>query len=169
MAHLVARAASDGKPCGSIAVAGAGDLSPSGIDRSATATIAFANGVRARVACAINADLESTVTIRGDEGWIEVRSPWLPGWIPGPAVIAVEREGAHQDIEVVADRDPYVIEVEAVAELIHEGTLDPPAMPAVESLANMRTLDRWRDVIGVVYDADEERHAATSRVIEGPV
>ena len=109
----------------------------------------------ARLACSIRANLVSTVAIVGSEGRITVPSPWLPGKIGTEATIVVERWGAEtESIDVPLDADVYTVEVDAVHTSIRAGQRSAATMPWEDSLANMRTLDRWRAAVGLRFADD---------------
>ena len=59
----------------------------------------------------------------------------------------------------------YAIEADHVAENIDRRQASFPGMTWDDSLANMRTLDRWREAIGVEYDA--ERPEALTAPVHG--
>jgi predicted dehydrogenase len=152
MAHLVAAAAMGVDVAEPVDVVGAAVIGTTGVDHSAAATLTFDGGVLARVECSIQANLDSTVRIVGSYGSITVPSPWLPGRIGSTAVIAVQwLSGDADEITVPIETDVYAIEVEAVGEMIRQGSRSPSVMSWDESLANMRTLDRWRAAIGLRY------------------
>jgi hypothetical protein len=74
-----------------------------------------------------------------------------------------------EEIHIDPGEDIYTIEASSVEDFILAGQRSPEVMPWEESLANMRTLDRWRRSIGLTYEADRppvDRHAAAS-VLEG--
>ena len=151
MAHLVA-STSSGRPREASEVTGSGRLGPSGVDLTAAGTVSFEDGPLARMACSIEANLDGAVRIVGSEGRITVPSPWLPGRIGTEARIVLERWGsAPEVIEIPIEADVYTLEVGAVNEFVRKGELDPSVLTWEESLANMRTLDRWRAAIGLRY------------------
>ena len=156
MAHLVA-ASSGGVPVlPSVNVAAAGVLGSTGVDHSTAATLTFEGGVLARVACSIQANLDSSVRIIGSSGRIEVPSPWLPGRINGDARILLQQWGAEPEtIEVKTEADIYTVEADSVNGFVRAGARSSEVMPWEESLANMLTLDRWRSAIGLRYPGDE--------------
>jgi predicted dehydrogenase len=159
LAHLVAAATSGVETAETVDVAGAAYIGKTGVDHSAAATLLFERGVLARVACSIQANLESAVRIYGSEGSITVPSPWLPGRIGSAAEIVVQRQGtAPEVISIPPTPDVYTVEVDAVNRFIRKGERSPAVMTWDESLANMRTLDRWRAAIGLLYE-DVERPA----------
>jgi predicted dehydrogenase len=154
MAHLIAAVAKGEAVAPTVDVVGAVCMGPTGVDHSSAATLTFEGGLIARVACSIQADLDSSVRIYGSEGRITVPSPWLPGRIGTEARIVVERRGEPEVIDIPLEADVYAIEVDAVNDSIRKGERSPTVMPWEESLANMRTLDRWRASIGLRYAND---------------
>ena len=157
MAHLVA-AAWAGSVVEAADVAGAATFDESGVDLTTAVTVVFDSGLIARLACSIQANLDSSVRIVGSEGRMTIPSPWLPGRIGTGARIVLETRGAEAHvIDVPSSGDIYAVEVDAVHALVHAGERNPSVMTWDESLANMRTLDRWRDAIGLRYPALEGR------------
>jgi predicted dehydrogenase len=155
MAHLVAAAAAGLPFVEAGEVAAAGRIGPTGVDHSAAATLVFEGGALARVACSIQANLDSSVRIYGSGGRITVPSPWLPGRIGTEATIVVEGPGAEREvIDVPLEAGVYTIEVDAVNDFVRKGERSPAAMTWEDSLANMRTLDRWRSAIGLRYEGE---------------
>jgi predicted dehydrogenase len=155
MAHLIAAAASGVAVVEPTEVAAAGEIGPTGVDHTTAATLAFPGGPLARVACSIQANLDSSVRIYGSEGRITVPSPWLPGRIGHEATIILERWGDEPErIEVPLEADVYTVEVDAVNDLVRKGERSPTPMTWEDSLANMRTLDRWRSAIGLRYEGE---------------
>ena len=157
MAHVIAATACGGETADSTDVAGAGHIGPStGVDHYAAAVLGYPCGMIARVASAVQVNLESTLRIYGTQGTVTVPSPWLPGRI-GPPVIIVNRYGSGpKKIPVEAGADLYVLEADAVGRLVREGRTSHPLMSWDESLANMATIDRWRAAIGLSYPDDED-------------
>jgi predicted dehydrogenase len=156
MAHLVAAASAGVPSLPTVDVTAAGVLGPTGVDHSTAATLTFEGGVLARVACSIQANLDSSVRIVGSQGRIELPSPWLPGRIGDDSRILHQRWGAEQEtIEVRTEADVYTVEVDAVNDRVRAGVRSSEEMPWEESLANMLTLDRWRSAIGLRYPGDE--------------
>ncbi|HET9725260.1 MAG TPA: Gfo/Idh/MocA family oxidoreductase [Actinomycetota bacterium] len=155
MSHLIAAAATGRAVAPTVDVAGAAHLGPTGVDHSTAATLTFEGGVVARVACSIQANLDSSARIYGSEGRIAVPSPWLPGRIGSEATIVVERWGDEpQVIDIPLVSDVYTVEIDAVNTFVRKGERSSSAMAWDESLENMRTLDRWRAAIGLRYPDD---------------
>jgi predicted dehydrogenase len=149
MAHLVAATAVGSQAVETVDVVGTATVGPTGVDHSATASLVFETGALARVACSIQANLQSDVRIYGSNGRIHVTSPWLPGRIGRGAAIVIERSGAEPEtIDTSVDAGVYTVEADAVIGAILKGEREPAVMPWEDSLANMRTLDRWRAAVG---------------------
>ena len=156
MSHLVAAIANERAVTESIDVAGVARIGSTGVDLTAAATITFEGGLLARVACSIQADLNSSVSIYGSEGRIAVPSPWLPGRIGTEARIFLERKGSGvESIDIPMGADVYTTEVDAVNGSVRNGELNPSVMTWDESLANMQTLDRWRAASGLRHGVHE--------------
>ncbi|HJR98279.1 MAG TPA: Gfo/Idh/MocA family oxidoreductase [Actinomycetota bacterium] len=149
MAHLVAASAVGEPSVEAVDVVGSGTIGPTGVDHSAAASLVFESGALARVACSIEANLQSDARIYGSEGRIHVDSPWLPGRIGRGAEIVVERSGSEPETMASSvEPDVYTVEADAVNAAILKGDRDPAMMPWEDSVANMRTLDRWRAEVG---------------------
>ncbi len=153
MARLLAGAAAGAAFADPVAVTGGARLHPDeGTDLHAAATLRFAGGVLAQVACGVSLELENVVRVFGSEGWILVREPWFAAGEKGMTRIELHRRGrAPEAIEVAADRGLYVYEAEAFAAAVRAGRREVPAMGWADTLGNMATLDAWRAAAGVVY------------------
>jgi predicted dehydrogenase len=150
MAHLIAAAASGAQAVPALDVVAAGSIGPTGVDLSTAASLTFGNGLLARVACSLQANLQNSVRVFGSKGWIEVGSPWLPGWYGPEPSIRLERWGAAPElIEIAADKNVYQFEVDEVSQMFRRGERSPAVMRWEDSVANMTTLDRWRSAIGL--------------------
>ena len=126
------------------------------VDEYASATLLFDGDIVAEVSCAVRLVVGSEVRIYGTEGHIVVPEPWFcSGREGGTSHIEVHRaDGEPERVEVATDRWLYAIEADHVAENIDRREASFPGMTWEDSLANMRTLDRWRAAIGVEYDAE---------------
>jgi predicted dehydrogenase len=155
MSHLVAAAAAGVDAVDTLDVVAGASFGPTGVDLSSAATLVFPGDVLARVACSIRANLDGSVRIDGSRGRITLPSPWLPGRIGTGAGIVLERPGvAPEVIDVPVDTDVYTIEIDAVNAMVTAGERSPSVLTWEDSLANMRTLDRWREAIGLRYEDD---------------
>lgn len=159
MAHLIAGTVFDTAPATGPDVAGAAHIGPTtGVDHYAAAVLTFPGGLMARVASAIQVNLDSTLRVYGSTGTITVPSPWLPGRNGAPSLIVVEPAGSSpRELHIDSGDDLYALEVEAVNRLVAEGHQSHPLMGWAESLANMRTLDKWRQCAGLDYQITKDQ------------
>jgi predicted dehydrogenase len=137
-------------------VLGVGQLNEAGIDEWAVGCLKFAGGIVAQVACGVHVGLENAVRIFGSEGDIFIPSPWVPGGREAGVTRILVRSGnekSYDEIVTETRLSPDAIEAEAVADNILGREI--PMMTWRDSLGNMRTLDRWRQAVGVKYPADE--------------
>jgi predicted dehydrogenase/aryl-alcohol dehydrogenase-like predicted oxidoreductase len=148
MARLVA-----GAPA--MEISGAAHLDPTTrVDYWATAVVRYANDVTAVLSCATRVPLGGQVRIYGDKGSITVPSPWFPGR-QGASILIHSEDDESRVVEVPAARDLYALEVDAVGRNLQAG--EAPDMPWTETLENMRTLDGWRESVGLRFDGEGRR------------
>jgi predicted dehydrogenase len=155
MARLIAGAATGQDFAEPIEVTGTGHVGPTGVDHYAIASLAFPGDIVAALSTGVAVQQENVVRIFGTRGRIFVPVPWTPGASADPACIHVHADGEEpQRIEIRPDRPLFAIEADVVAENIARRQAPSPAMTWEDTLGNMRTLDRWRDAVGVVYDSE---------------
>ena len=156
LARLLAGVA-EGKPFADpVSVAGAGQLHPeTGVDVYAAATLKFASGIVAQVACGVGLQQDNSVRVYGSDGWLHVPEPWKPGCADGRSRFTVHRRGAAGPEEIVVTAPPlYAVEVDAFAAALAAGKSDVPAMTVADTLGNMAVLDQWRAAVGVIYPGE---------------
>ena len=157
LARLVAGAAGGAAFADPAEITGAvAELHPEGgADAFAAATLRFAGGMVAQVACAVGLGIDNTARIFGDEGWIEVPHPWIITKPGGGQTLRVHRRGAARAEEfTLAASNVYALEAEAFAAACRAGATAVPAMSPEDTLGNLATLDRWRAAVGLRYAAD---------------
>lgn len=156
MARLVAGVAMGKDFAEPIEVKGTAQLCPGGTDVCAAASLRFPGGIIAQLATGTTVNQENVVRIFGSQGHILVPVPWVINIDGGTARLLVHRDGeaAPQEIKIDEPRGLYSIEADTVAAHIHERQAPSPAMTWDDTLGNMKTLDRWRESVGVVYDAE---------------
>ncbi len=155
-ARLVAGAA-DGRPFADpVSVTGAGHRHPqTGVDAYAAATLKFANGVVAQVACGVGLLQDNSARIYGSDGWLHVPVPWKPGDEGGTSRIALHRRGAAHPEEIAITAAPlYALEADAFGAALAAGKREVPQMTLADTLGNMAVLDQWRAAVGVVYPGE---------------
>jgi len=156
MARLIAGAATAKDVAEPIEVTGCARIGEvSRVDEWAVASLRFPGDILATLATGVRVTQENVVRIFGSEGWILVPEPWQPGRDGGPGRIIVRKgKGDPQVTEVEPHTSLYGDEADCVAEHLDRRQAPPPAMTWNDTLGNMRTLDRWREAIGLVYDAE---------------
>lgn len=162
LARLVAGAAAGKDFLDPVNVVGCGHLGPTGVDEWAAATLEFPGGIIAQVATGVALQQENVARVFGSDGWFLVHSPWGGERGGGTTKITLHRKGngngnAKQPEEILTetDRQLFSFEADIVAEYIEARQAPSPAMTWADTLGNMKTLDRWRDAIGLVYDSEK--------------
>lgn len=160
IARLLAGAAV-GKPVDEpVSVSGAAHLGETGVDEWAVATLKFPGGIVAQLATGVRLSLENGVKVFGSEGHIVAANPYLANRGHGEAGrILLYRNGAGrpEEFTVGAEVTSFTLEADAFGRAVlaaAEGaapTIAYPACSVDDSLGNMRTLDRWREAIGLTY------------------
>lgn len=156
MARMVA-GANVGQPfIEPIDVKGFGHLGETGVDEYTSAVMLFPGDIIAQVSTGVALNQENAVRIFGSEGNIYVPSPWFGGEAGSPGKIVVNKNGQPSDeVTVEAYANQYTIEADIVAKSIKNRQAPPPAMTPDDSLGNMKTCDRWRKSIGLIYDIEK--------------
>jgi predicted dehydrogenase/aryl-alcohol dehydrogenase-like predicted oxidoreductase len=126
------------------------------VDEYAVASLEFPSGIVAQLATGVQLNMENAVRIFGSKGWVLLPQPWLPGEDGRSSKIVVHREGQDRAEEIVVESEfgLYSLEADTVAAHLEDGQAPPPAMTWDDSLGNMKTLDLWRQSIGLVYDSE---------------
>lgn len=126
------------------------------IDEWSICCLKFPRGILAQVATGVFLNQENVVRIFGSEGDIFIPSPWVPGGRdPGITRIFVRKRGENivQEITTETKLGLYSIEADTVATSISRR--QSPVMTWEDSIGNMRTLDRWRQALGISYPSDD--------------
>jgi len=157
MARLVAGAACGCDFADPVKVTGCGHLGKTGVDEWAVAALEFPGGVVARLSTGVQVSQENVVRIYGSEGAIFIPSPWIVSREGGKSLIELHKRGGDvpERIEVKTDRWLYAIEADVVAANIEKRQAPSPAMSHEDSLGNMKTLDQWREALGLVYPVEK--------------
>jgi len=157
MARLIAGAATGAAVAEPLDVKGCGHIdAASRVDVSAIAALLFPEGILATLTTGVQLSGENSVRIVGSAGTIDVPDPWVPGRAAGHSRLTVHRAGSPdpREITVETTQGLYALEVDTVARYLEQR--QAPAMTWDDTLGNMRTLDRWRASIGLVYDMEKE-------------
>ena len=156
MARLVAGVAKGKDFAEPIEVKGCAHLGETGVDEWAVASLRFPGDIVAQVAAGVQVSQDNVVQIFGSEGSITIPSPWGPSPDGGVARIIMHSEGQQEPREILIETEKglFTIEADTVASHIDKRQAPPPAMTWDDTLGNMRTLDRWREAIGLVYERE---------------
>jgi predicted dehydrogenase len=127
-------------------------------DLYATAILRFPGPILSQLACGVALAKDDLLAVYGSEGSIVIRQPsWLPDRRTAPAQILLARQGrAEELIDIAAQPHLLALEADGVARLLREGGPAASHPFWAETLANMRTLDRWRSAAGVIYRFEDE-------------
>jgi predicted dehydrogenase len=152
--RLVAGVAMDKPFADPVEVKGCAHFAATGVDTWAVASLKFPGDILASVTAGTEVQQDNVLRIYGSQGKILVTAPWTQ-INDGPATkILVERKGESvQEVVVESPQPAYAIEADHVA--AHIEKRQTPAMTWEDSLGNMKTLDRWRESIGLVYDSEK--------------
>jgi predicted dehydrogenase len=131
----------------------AGHVGRSGVDEWAAATLRFDSDIVASLKSAVQCVLERSAVIYGENGKLLIENPWLAD---GRFRLEVESK----DPELIlceSDKPLYSHEVDMLGECVAKGLLEapPPSMGWMDSLAQQRTVDRWRKAVGVRFACDD--------------
>jgi predicted dehydrogenase len=155
MALLVA-AATGRQPGEPIEIRGHGYIDPHDrVDHFALATMRFDGDLYAQLSCGVRLADENRVRVHGEHGVIELVPPCWVSFEPEETAIALIRHQRDpEEIRIRAAQPLFAYEIDCVA--AHIADRQAPAMSWDDSLANMRTLDRWREAIGL--ESHDARH-----------
>ena len=161
LARLIAGAALGRDFADPIDVQAFGRLHPvSGVDAYAVANLRFEGDILAQVGTAVRLGLDNQVVLYGTEGRITVSDPWIPAREGGRTTILVEGQGRCERVNIRTRQWLYAIEADTVARHLARRQATAPAMSWADTMGNMHTLDRWREAIGLVYEAEKPENNA---------
>jgi predicted dehydrogenase/aryl-alcohol dehydrogenase-like predicted oxidoreductase len=157
MARLVAGVATGKNFAEPTELKGCGHLGSTGVDEYAVAAAKFPGEIVATLATGVGVNQENVVRIFGSEGNILIPSPWIPAREGGAVKIIVKKNNQKEPQEIVVESSDwlYGLEADTVAANIENRQAKFPAMSWDDTLGNMRTLDMWRQSIGLIYDMEK--------------
>ncbi len=171
IARLVAGAALGTGVADPIEVKGAAHLGPTGVDHWAIGTLKFDKGILAQIATGVEANQDNTLQIFGSEGKMVLPNPFVANRAnvdTGKIVICRNGE-APRDVIVEAGCTSFAYEADAFAEGVEKGTPPYPAQNIIDTLGNMRTLDRWRESCGLTYDFEKPEGYSKTTIDGSPL
>lgn len=153
-----------------VEVNGSGHIDPSDrVDHYAAATLKFEGGIVAQLACGVRLAQENAVRVYGRDGSITVSQPlWVPPYPEaGSRTLTLRRrdDPAPTEIAVEASGGLFASQIDEVAARVRER--QSPAISWDDTLGNMRTLDRWRESIGLRYDWEMPSDQTAAEVVSG--
>lgn len=156
LARLVAGIALGIPYASPLKVRGAGHLLETGVDGWALATLEFSGGILAQLSAGVQLEQDNGLTIFGSAGRIRIPDCWVPAKKGGSLSLFLKPSGKdEQEILVETEAWLYGLEADAFARAVFAGSRSVPEMPIEDTLDNMRTLDRWRDAIGLTYESEK--------------
>ncbi len=138
-----------------------GHLGPTGVDEWAVASLRFEGGILAQVRTGVRLRDDNSFHVVGTRGSITLADATAHG----DGRLVLRRNGAEERIEVPFSGSVYELEAAAVARNLDRR--QAPELPWEETLANLRTLDRWRAEIGLEYPAERPPGAGQARTVAG--
>ena len=139
-----------------------GHLGATGVDEWTVASLQFEGGILAQLRTGIRLRDDNAFHVVGTEGSITVSN--VTAREDGHLVLRQEG-GEERQIEVPFSGNTYELEAASVARNLDRR--QDPGLTWDETLANMRTLDRWRAEIGVEYPAERPPAAGPARTVAG--
>ena len=126
-----------------------------GTDLYAAALMRFEGDILASMSCGVALEQDDHIRVYGSEGNLYVPYPcWLPWRREADSTIELQQgDGAQSTIEIRSPGNIFALQADGVAAMLAEG-LDAWRAAWKDSLANMRTLDRWRAAAGVSYPVE---------------
>lgn len=173
LARLLAGAALNKPFADPIEVTGTGHLTETGVDGWTTASLRFEQDIIAQLSTSITLAQDNSLQLFGSKGRINVPVIWPFNRDQGGAFeIQIEIYGdeqASQNVVVEADQTAFTYEVDAVGQAILSGQhqLESPAMSWDDTLGNIKTMDRWRQAIGLTYEMEKPDHARQKQPLHG--
>jgi len=162
ISRLIAGAALGRDFADPVEVQGFGHLGATGVDEYAIGMLEFEGGIVAQIATGVAVSQENTVRIYGTEGSIFLPTPWTASRAGGSSGKIVINQGSRaKTITIRCSRSAYALEADVVARSIKKRQAPSPAMTWDDTLGNMRTLDRWRQAIGLQYDREKWERVGT--------
>lgn len=111
-------------------------IGESGVDMTFAGQLRFATGALAQFDCSLEAPWRWRAEVVGSQGTLVLEDPWKPG-LSGPVAIRLHRDDGDERLPV-EDVDPYLCEVEAMADCVLDGA--PPLVSLADSRGNVATL-----------------------------
>jgi hypothetical protein len=134
------------------------------VDEYAGAVVKFEGDIIAHLTCGTTVGVGQKMTIFGSKGSIHVPAPWL---MAESATITVRVDDKEPRDEIVTThKHPYAYEVDACAQFLEQHNPPAPYMSWEDSIGMQRSLDTWRESVGLRFD-EEDAEDALARPVTG--
>jgi predicted dehydrogenase len=122
---------------------GGGHLGQSGVDDWAVATLLFPGGFTAQARTGTRLGEARDAVVYGSEGFVYIANPWTPGKNGSAAELVISRVGVDAPEIIQCETLPlFGAETAALTAAIETGSA--PQLTPRDTVATMRSLDRWR-------------------------
>jgi len=140
-------------------IEGSATIGETGVDEIANIYMYFENGITAEGSTAIRKNMENNAVITGTKGSIILDQPWTPVKEGGPykSSIIIESNKKKETIEVTGPEHLFSFEAEVASNAIINNKFEAPypAMTWNDTLGNLETLDKWRNIVGYNLPQDQ--------------
>jgi predicted dehydrogenase len=127
-------------------------------DVDSTASLELPNGITATVIARNNEELKWEFIVTCETGTIQLTNLWDNSI--DQAILLTSSVASDLSSKIVRNsaKDFYVLQIDAVNEAVSRGVCQAkaPGMTWEDSLNNMRTLDAWRDAVGLSYPMEKK-------------
>jgi predicted dehydrogenase len=130
-------------------IASMATMGETGVDEQSAMLFGYESGAMSVLSTAVRTNTPHAATIMGTDGRIAIHAPW---WKPERMTITRGQET--EEVNVGADANGFVYEVEEVGRCLRAGRTESETLPLDETLAVMRTLDRVREPWGLRYPGE---------------
>jgi hypothetical protein len=123
------------------------------VDLRSLGVLQFDGGIVAQLAAGVRTQPAHHLRVIGTDGELAISSPpWLPAHHAANTTSEIritDRGHSRKSITVTSPKPLFAYEADHVVQ--HLDDHQSPILSWAETLANMRTLDRWRDAVGLRY------------------
>jgi dihydrodiol dehydrogenase / D-xylose 1-dehydrogenase (NADP) len=132
-------------------VAGLATIGPTGVDEQAGMIFGYRTGQLAAGYSSFKVDSPKEATVVGTKGFIRIHAPF---YCPSAFTLYLNGQGP-QTFEFPYEGNGWNYEAVEVMDCLRAGKLESDVVPHAESLALMRTMDRFRAQIGLKYPVEK--------------
>lgn len=160
MSRLIAGVALGREFADPLEVKGMAHLGQTGVDEYASALLKFEGDIVAEVSTGVTVNRERLTRVHGSEGSITLNNPWVCDRVNPDCpniIVKLNSEKEPRTIPCPAPVTTFSLEADVFAAALRAGRAPHPAMSVADSLGNIKTLDRWRKSIGLVYEMEKRR------------